>query len=398
MRSTGLALALAFAAFGFMFGSWQVVLPDLSGALGLEPGPLGLALSAGFVVSLPLMAGAGRMIDRYGAPRGMAVAGGALGAAVLGYLLVGDFPFLVVLLTIFMACAGLYDVAINAAAIDHEQRTGQRVFANLHAAFSGGGLVGALAAGIALSGGVPFRLVYVIAGVAVAVAALGSARLLFVRVAEPLDRAIAGPDDGARGPGTPRPLYREPALLLLAAIVALALLGEGAMESWSAIYLRSVLGLSALLGATGVAIFHGAMAVGRLSGGALIARFGRVATLALAGATSALGMSLALITVQPPLVLSGFLIVALGLSVVVPAAFSLGGDRAAGRSGSATALLWSIGYGGFVVGPALVGTVAQLTSLRLGLGLVLLAGLGIVALSRGFSRLTQRPAVELAPA
>lgn len=373
-RSRLIPILAAFATLGVMFGVWQVLLADLSGALRLSPGPLGAALSIGFVASLPAMALGGRVADRLG-PRSVGVGAGViLALSMLGFAGVESYLALVALMLVFLAASGVYDMAINAAAIDLEQGSGRRVLPILHAAFSGGGAMGAIIAGLLITAGVDFRLVY-----------RGTALLIVVILAFWLSRPAArAPHRGQRaGLGS---LYRNGLLLVLAAIAALSFLSEGAMEGWSSIYLRSTLDLSALLGATGVATFHAAMLCGRLATAGVAHRLGRMVTLRSAGILAAAGMALALATELPVLVLAGFLVVGLALAGVAPIAFSLAGDAAPGRAGAASAVITTIGYGGFLLGPGLVGGVAEVSSLRLALLAVAAAGLCISALTIGLGR------------
>ncbi|MDQ5829457.1 MAG: hypothetical protein M3324_06215 [Actinomycetota bacterium] len=106
-------------------------------------------------------------------------------------------------------------------------------------------------------------------------------------------------------------IYRSLPLLLIAVIATLGLLSEGELEHWSGVYLRRTLGLSALVGGSGVAVFYGAMAAGRLGAAWTIARFGNRRTLLGAGLLTAGGMGLALATREPVLVIAGFLLVGL---------------------------------------------------------------------------------------
>lgn len=359
----------AFAVFGALFGVWQVLLADLTRDLGLSPGPLGAALSIGFVASLPAMLVAGRVADRIGARRLGVGAGLLLAAALAAFAGVASYPLLVAVLLAFLAASGVYDVAINAFAIGLEQATERQVLPVLHAAFSGGGAAGALSAGLLVSAGVNFRLLYLAVGLLVAIVVLAWALT-------PSSAAHRAPSERSAAS-----LYRHPVLLLLAAIAALTFLSEGAMESWSAIYLRSSLGLPALVGAAGVAIFHAAMMTGRLATAVVVRRLGRVPTMRSAGVAVVIGMALALATEAPPLILAGFLVVGLALAGVVPVVFSLAGDAAPGRSGGASSVITTIGYAGFLIGPGLIGAVAEVTSLRLALGTVVLTGLSVALLA-----------------
>jgi len=361
----------AFGAFGLFAGIFAVLLADLSRALDLSPGPLGLALFVGAASSILAMAALGWTADRLGRRVFLVICGAVMGAGIAALALAGGYVALLAALIVLDAAAGLYDVGINAAAVDLERAAGRRLMSVLHAAFSGGGVVGALSAGALLSAGVDYRLVYIGALVPLGTVILGVAATRFPPQGEPAETPRAG------RPG----LYRNLPLLLIALIATLALLSEGEMEHWSGVYLRQTLGLSALLGGSGVAVFYGAMAVGRLGAALVVGRFGNRRTLLGAGALTACGMTLALATREPLLVVAGFLVVGLALSAIVPIAFSVAGDLAPERAGAAISVVTTLGYGGFLLGPVIVGGLAEVMGLRAALGIIALSGLLILTLA-----------------
>lgn len=371
-RLTVAALLGAFGVFGVLFGVWAVLLADLSAALGLTPGPLGAALSAGFIASLPSMVLAGRLGDLLGSRLLGLAAGLLLGASFAAFAVVGSYPGLVALLVVFLVASGVFDIAVNAAAIGQEQAGRRHVLPVLHAAFSGGGAAGAVGAGLLIATGMPFRLLYLGTGAIVAATVVA-----WALAPDPADSTAVG--EGSTR--LERRLFGNRLLLLLAGLTALGFLGEGAMESWAAIYLRSSLGLGALVGAGGVAAFHTAMLVGRLGTAAITHRLGRVRSLQLAGLGATAGMLLALATEQPALIIGGFLVVGFSLSAVAPIAFSLAGSAAPGRAAQASSVITTIGYAGFLIGPGLIGTLAELASLRVALGVIAAVGLAIAVLA-----------------
>jgi MFS family permease len=362
----------AFGFFGFFWGSFAVLLADLSDALALSPGPLGLALFVGAAASILAMALLGWTTDHLGRRPFLVLSGGAFGAGVAAVAAAGNYATLLAALALLYAASGLYDVGINAAAVDLERAAGRRTMALLHATFSAGGVAGALSAGSLLSAGVGFRYVYcgVLAPLAVVILAVALTRF-------PASTEPSGDGEKIERFGH----YRNSPLLLVAFVATLGLLSEGEMEHWSGIYLRQTLELPALLGASGVAVFHAAMAAGRLGTAWTVALFGNRRTLLGAGLLAAVGMALALATLEPSLVVAGFLVVGFALSAVVPVAFSVAGDLAPGRAGGAISVVTTLGYGGFLLGPLLVGGLAEILGLRSALGTIAVAGALIFALS-----------------
>ncbi len=359
-------LPLAFGVFGVHWGAWQAVLPDLARHYELSPGPLGALLTVGFAVALPAMIGTGRLVDRLGAGWGMAIPAAVMAA---GILLVGALPVLPLVLLGVVAMAagsGSFDVAINGAAMGEPGWSRPARVTLLHAAFSGGGVVGAVGGGVLLGTGLRFQLAYpVIAAALLGVAALAAAA-----------RWPAAPP----GAGVPRAVARV--MLPLAVLAALAFLAEGSMETWSAIYLRDDLGAAAFVGALGPAAFHAAMLVGRLIGAGVAGSLGPAPSLLLAGIMTLGGMTLALLVPAPALAIPGMAISALGASFIVPVVVSLAAARAGGHAGRAASYVLSLGYAGFLVGPSLVGVVAESAGLRVALLVIPVAGTVVALASR----------------
>jgi fucose permease len=359
-------LLLSFAAFGVVWGAWQAALPDLAGRYGLTTGPLGLIMTAGFAASLPAMLLSGRLLDRYGAGWGIALP--ALGMAV-GLALVGlqpALPLLVMAVIAFAAGSGSYDVAINGAGMGHASWSRPARLTLLHAAFSGGGVVGALAAGAFIASGLRFEAVYLALAVI-----LGGVSVMAATARWDPPRAVGG-----------MPRSAVVAVLPLAALAGLAFLAEGSMETWSAIYLRDTLGAAAFVGALGPAAFHAAMLIGRLVGAGVAGSLGAPTTLLVAGSMIVAGMTVALLVPVPTLAIPGMAVAALGASFVVPVVASLAARRAGPHAGRAASYVLTLGYAGFLVGPSLVGVVGELATLRAALAVVPLAALVIVAVSR----------------
>jgi MFS family permease len=379
-RVLGLLL-LAFGVFGLWAGCFTVLLADLSRALGLSPGPLGAALFAGAGASIAAMVLLGWSSDHFGRKAFLLIVTCVFACGIVGIALAGSFVALVVAFVVVFPAGGLYDVGINAVAIDLEQFSGRRFMSFLHAAYSGGAVLGALGAGGLLWGGLDYRLVYLLllgplAAVIAAFAATRLPRSGGVHGEGPSESVAEGRAWEGRWD-----LYRSAPLFLVAAIAVFGLLAEGEMGHWSGIYLRDSLGVGALLGGSGVAAFYGAMAFGRLASGWAVGRLGNRHTLRWAGLLVAVGMALALATTAPSLVIVGFLVVGLALAAIVPLAFSVSGDLVPHKAASAISVVTTFGYGGFLLGPPLVGGLAEVVGLRVALGLIAVAGLCVFVLS-----------------
>ncbi|MCV0402373.1 MAG: MFS transporter [Chloroflexi bacterium] len=366
MRLLPHPLLLAFGAFGCVWGAWQAVLPDLAAHYELSSGPLGLMLTAGFAVSLPVMIGAGRLIDRVGSQVGIALTSLMLGAGLATVAMLGPLPALVGGVILLAAGSGAFDVAINGAAMGDETWGRPARLTLLHAAFSGGGLIGAVSAGAVIGAGIAFQVVYPV----LAVVLIGSAVMSLTGHRRPVVR------EGA----VPRALAL--ALLPLAVLAGLAFLAEGSLETWSAIYLRDALGAAAFVGALGPGAFHAAMLVGRLIGAGVAGSLGAGATLLASGSMIVAGMVVALTVTSVPLAIASMFAAALGAAFMVPVVISLAGQRAGRHAGRAASYVLSLGYAGFLLGPSAVGIIGEAAGLRAGLAVIPVAAALVVVLSR----------------
>jgi MFS family permease len=370
--------ALAFGVFGIWAGSSAVLLADLSRSIGLSTGPLGVALFAGAAASMVSMWSLGWTADRFGRKAYLIVVTGVFGLGTVGLVLAGSFAALVAVFVVPYYAAGLYDVGINAAAVDLERLSGRRQMSFLHALYAVGAAFGSLGAGALLSADVGFRLVYLALLVPLAAVAVG---IVFTSFPNP-DGVRAESSPEAVEEGTSRwGLYRNAPLLLVAAIAGLGFVSEMVMETWSGIYLRDTLGLGALLGGSGVAVFFGAMALGRFGTGWAVTRLGNRRVLLGAGVLTACGMALAPVTTLPALIICGFLLVGMAISGMAPLAQSAAGDLFPQRAGAATSVVITFSSGGGLLATPLVGGMAEVTGLRAALGLVVVAGLAVLVLS-----------------
>ena len=139
---------------------------------------------------------------------------------------------------------------------------------------------------------------------------------------------------------------------------------EGAIVDWSALYLEKVsLAKLSWLG-LGYTVFSATMALGRFFGDAISKRFGSK-SLILGGIFIASLGFVCILLVSPIVALFGFGLVGIGLSVVIPEIFRLAGTFKGLNASLGISFVSGIGFLGFLVGPVLLGFLAELSSLKL---------------------------------
>jgi hypothetical protein len=174
--------------------------------------------------------------------------------------------------------------------------------------------------------------------------------------------------------GTPLLAAPHGIVILIGALAFVAFLTEGAVLDWSALLLTGAFGVAAAHAGIGYALFSVAMAFGRLTGDVVVKRLGQRRVLLYGGLAVTAGFGLLLLPVVG-VAWGGFLLIGLGAANLVPILFSAAGRQNAMPPALAIASMTTLGYAGILLGPAAIGFIASLTSLRaafVGLGVIML--------------------------
>lgn len=374
MSRAYLAIASVFLVNGVFLATWVSRIPTVAHRLDLNNAQVGLALLGVAVGSLSAFPFVGNFISRYGSAAVTLVCGLACCIALVLPAFVPSLLTLFLALALFGASIGAMDVAMNAQGVEIERTQKRTIMNSLHGFFSLGGFAGAALGGLIVSWGAGIATHFV--GIALVTAALLLVMKSFLISDSPSEAHDAAP------------VFMLPprALWGLGAIAFCSSIGEGAMADWSALYLNKSLGTTIGMAATGYAVFSLMMLTGRFSGDSLVARFGTHTVVRTGGAVAALGLALGLSLHTLWASLIGFGMVGLGLSVVVPSVFSAAGKHSKIPRGTAIAAVATMGYSGFLAGPPSLGWIAELSSLRLALVVVVILCALIVLLSPAVKR------------
>ncbi len=370
-----------FGMLGIANGVWLARIPAIKQDLHLSDGLLGLALlaaPAGLVVAAPI---AGRIVHRTGSRRLAVAAGSCVVLAPIAMGLAGTMAQLMAGLFAFGFAGGMLDVSMNSQAVHVERHCGRPLMSSFHACYSFGGLAGALLGGLFAWASVGPAATFAVAGIPLALIALLAGRWLLADGPVPTaeDEADAAAPRPA-GDSAARTAPRMTMLLLVLALLAVcSLLGEGAAEGWSAVYLRDNLHTAAALAALGYAGFSVAMAFGRLSGDKLAARFGPAAVLRCCGLLAAAGLVIALLSAGAAGAIAGFTLFGAGLSCTFPLMLSAAGNADPLRPSHGIARVAGFGYIGMLGGPVLIGALAGQVGLHTALLVPVLLSLAVAA-------------------
>ena len=360
------AVAAVFFINGVLFANWVTRVPAVKDSVDSGTGALGIALFGIGVGSLLSMPFSGRLCERFGSDRVVTASGLFLAVVLLGPAFAPNVVVLGLTLGFYGVGFGLLDVAMNVQAVGVIKQLARPIMPWFHAAFSFGGLVGAGTGGLAAEADLELAVHFALVGGVMAAVVLWSRPHLLPDPPTPVVPAAPVDTPAARPPLLQR---FTPFVIGVGAIAACAALGEGVMADWSTLFMRDVRDLDAGPAAAGFAAFSVAMTAGRLGGEKAIDRLGTVRVLQVGGSTAALGVLLAVLVPSPVTGVVGFLLVGLGLSCGFPLALSTAGESGEGSGSNEIATVALIGYLGFLVGPPLIGLLAELV----GLGPALLA-------------------------
>ena len=368
---TRLAVSAAFLLFGLATGSLIPRVPALKESLHLTDGQVGLVF-----VAYAVGAVSGAVVSRFVLARGARwwVRAGTL-AMCVALVAPGLAPSFVLLAAAFLLgglCAGFLDVLENSQAAEIERDSGRPMINSFHGFWSLGGIIGAIGAALAASAGLAPRVHFVIVAVVIAIASV------------PLLAGLPNTRSGAATmpSGSATPWRIGTAVSAVAAIAFLGILVESGGADWSAIYLRDFGHTNQGLAAIGYGAFAIAMTVVRFLADRLTARTSAGVVAGLGGLVAAAGVSLAIAFPYAPVAIAGFALVGAGAAVMANL----------GRTGTALSVVMVTGYAGSIVGPLMIGTMADHVGLRAALAIPLAAALVVFLMAATVRPLAGRAA------
>lgn len=352
MRKNRLAVSILFGVNGFLFANYVSRLPEIQAAYELDNGAIGLVLLSSALGALLAMPFTGWMIVGIGSRRISTISGllFCLLISLIGFMpnpaLLGILFFIVGLAT------GTMDVSMNAQAVVVEQLYKKPLMSNFHALFSAGMMAGAGTGALATYLDLGLKWHFVVASL-----------VGFGFVNWTIPHLV--PDSGQEGAMKKKAFQLPEASLVGVGLIAFCcMLGEGAMANWSTNYMLNIAGAQSGFAPMGLAVFSLAMMTARFGGDAIRALLGDRLLLILSSSIAVVGLGLFLLFPYPWMVLLGLLLVGLGLSVIVPISYSTAGNTPGLSPGVGIGMVTTIGYAGFLLGPPIIGFLADWQSLR----------------------------------
>lgn len=374
LRKAWLATAIWFALNSFGVATFIVRLPEVKKTLDISNSTLGLALFIGSLGSLASIKFVGKFAAKFGSSPLMIIGGISTALALPLISTLRSLPLFIFTILIFFIAITVMDIAMNAHAVNIEHLANKLIMGRLHGIWSIGGVLGGVSGGVFAA----LETNLLIQGSLVGAFTLLLV-LVFKRYLLPASSDIHDQESQTNERTKhPRIFYVLGFVGLCAAVI------EGSAADWGAVLITEEFGASGFVSSLPYIIFQSAMVIGRFSADFLTTKFGRAPILLFCGTFVGLGLSIGLLIGGQIAIVLAWFAMGVGASVVIPMVFSIAGTIAkteyAGvvAPSQAVATVSGISYSAFLIGPPLIGFLADVISLRWAMFVPAALALGII--------------------
>jgi MFS family permease len=363
-----LGTVCTFALAGMVCGVWVARTPALADTYALSAGGVGLVVLVWGLGAVVAMQGLRGVISRLGSRAVLRVAAPLMAVGLALVALAPNRAMLLVAVAVFGMAFGMTDIGMNAQGSAVERALRRPMLNGMHAGWCAGAISGGLLGALSAYAGLSF-----------AQAILGGAIIALPATLALGHTYIPEPEAVVSGIGRTRLPF---AVYVVGALAVGAFMLEGTIADWSGLFLNRELGSAESVAALGYPLFEAAMLAGRLVGDRLRSRLGVRRLLTYAGLATAAAVGAVMVAPGTPYALAAFGLSGLAVCTVIPTTISLAGAIAPGRSAGAVAQVSAMGYGGLILGPVVIGPLADASSLRAAFGVEVVLGLLIAAGAR----------------
>jgi MFS family permease len=389
LRRARAAVFLLFFINAIAYANIVPRLPEIRDSIGLSNTALGTAIAAMPIGALVAGLFAGRLGERIGSGRLAALCAFGFAVAVPLVSFATVWGMLACCLFLLGVLDAIMDAAMNTHGLRVERGYGRSILSSFHGLWSVGAVVGGLLSTTLAGSGVSLR--WHLLGIGVLLVVLGAVvwpLLLPGRdedAAPQADTAPSGPGEPSAPATTPSRAGLKaalPSLLILGVLLAMSSVAEDTPASWGSALLQDDYQASAWVAGFAYVAFQTAMTIGRFTGDRVVDRYGRVAVARAGGLLIAVPLAFALLTHATPVVIAAFACAGLGAATLFPSAMHAAGGIPGIRSSDGVAVVSWLARVGFLAAPPVVGLIGDRFSLRVGVAMIVVAGLFVLALAK----------------
>jgi MFS family permease len=368
-RRARLGTTLTFSLAASISAVWVVRTPALVDKLHLDPRGVGIVVLFWGSGALVTMQFTQRLVARFGTKSVLRVAGPASTVTLAPVGFAPSFAWLLAASVLFGMAFGVLDIAMNTQAAALERAYDRHLMNGMHAGWSVGAVLGGVAGSLTAAAGLSF----------------GQSVVGAAAVATPLAIALGPTYLPARAEAhdAPAATGRLPGIAYFVGGIAFAaFMVEGSVADWSGIHMTDDLHASQSLAALAYPGFELGALGGRLVGDRVRAAIGTRTLVSLSGVATACAVKLTITATSAWVGLVGYYLIGVAVCAVGPVAFSLAGDIDPRRAAASIALAGTLGYSGMLLGPVVIGLLANAATVPVALFVVVGLGAAIAVAGR----------------
>lgn len=361
-----IALSIYFFLSGICFASWASRIPTIKTFFNLNEAELGTILIVMPISSLIGLPISGWLVSKFDSRIPLIFAFGLFSVSLA---LIG-FATTTLSLVLSIACFAFFlrilNISANTQSITLQKKFEKRVVGAFHGLWSTGGLCGVLFSTLMVKLEVPMNMHLLSIAIFTIVVALATFKYTLKN-----DKAPSGNKLIMSKP--------DPYIMCLGLTVFFAAICEGGMFDWSGVYFKEVLKEDVFT--YGYLMFMTTMAFSRFFSDKLVTRIGVLRTYVLSGSLIAVGVSIAVLFPSFWPALSGFFLVGFGTAAFFPLTMSLAGNSTKYSAGMAISIITTYAIIGMLIGPPLIGYLAQGFGLKNAFILFIVVGIMFIPLA-----------------
>jgi MFS family permease len=345
------ASAFLYSCFSLIFSTWVTYIPHIAEKIGITEGRIGKAIFFSALGAFFMIRICRHLVNRIGVGRYTYFALLIYCICFFGPFLAYNYVTLCISLFIFGMAGSSFAISLNSLTATIEKQDGVYIMSGSHGFWSIGGMVGSATGSLiaALVHNPIIHISFLVLAIQIIQTKLKSQ--YFFRIEEqPLKEKQKRTDIMP--------------LVVIAIVGLIVMVSEGAIADWSALYLKKIILLNIKYIGFGYSAFSFAMMIGRFTGDSLSKKLGSWLLITYASMIGILGFLLVLI-LSPFFSIPGFFVIGLGFSVIVPEVYRLASNVDGIKTADGVSFIAATTNIGFLVGPVLLGFIAELKSLHL---------------------------------
>ena len=338
------AARMAFFIPGFAISTWAPMIPMIKERLHIEADILGLLLLCIGISAFIVIPIGGLLGKKFGCKKVMVTTGSLFAIVLVALSCLPNVWSYAICLILVGAIMGCTEVCMNINAVVVEKLSQKRMMSSMHGFWSVGCFCSAGLFSILAKMGLDVFFIAIIHCLIILAIVIFFGRYFLDYKSANSESAIAIP---------------KGIVVLFGILACVSFLGEGAIMDWGGVFLAEVKDVELSLAGVGYAVFSVAMLIMRLIGDKVVQFLGEEKAVVLGSSLAGLGFLWIIIIDNFYLMLVGFVLLGLGAANIVPVLYSLLQYQKDMPINAAVTAVTCMGYTGVILGPAILGFIAQ---------------------------------------